>query len=634
MKTKYITTLFLCISVSLLAAKKEDQWNIAHIPDSLLENAHAVVRESASTFEYKSLQSGKFTSFKAITILNDKGKDYANFFYSGDKNQTLISFSGKVCDATGNILFKIKNSDISTSEYSSYLASDDINYYYNCTPPTYPCTIIYEYEVNFKNGVLTFPPFMPQLGSKLSIQKASHTIQTPPNTPVMNKNLHVSAPTITPSKNGNNCYNWSIKNRKAYEEEILSPSAFSFLPIAFSRPQHFIYDRIQGEITDWNSMGRWVYSLLKDRQSLPEVAKEKIRSLTVNATCDRDKVKILYDYLGKTTRYEAILLGIGGYQPMPAEEVFRVNFGDCKALTNYLSAMLQTIGIISNYTIIKMEHHEKDVLADYANFHQFNHVILQVPLKEDTIWLECTNPEVPFGFIHNSIAGHQALVINENGGQLVRLPNYSDTLSTDLYISEITLTNKGEASAKTINHNHVKAYDYMQPLVKAKYTEQVDQTRKNINLPNATITQLRISEDKSPLPCLTLNFEWQTPLYGTKTGNRLFIPINTLRSGKKLTSKKQRLFDIEISDGYVNEDSITLVLPKGHVIESLPAPIEHTSPFGSFCSTLNLVENKIVIHQKLVIRRGLWPAAQYPELISLFDKASSGYRGKIILKAQ
>ena len=45
---------------------------------------------------------------------------------------------------------------------------------------------------------------------------------------------------------------------------------------------------------------------------------------------------------------------------------------------------------------------------------QLAHVILEVPLLGDTLWLECSPP--PAGYVHEDIAGHNAVEIGPKGG--------------------------------------------------------------------------------------------------------------------------------------------------------------------------------------------------------------------------
>ena len=631
---KKLVSFFLTISfLSVFGVETNLQLSILFIPDSLKKDALAVVRENNIVFEYETFQKGTYSEKEVITVLKEQGKKYADFNYPGDKYRTLTDFSGKIYDAMGNLVGKIKKSDVHSSEWSQYLGSDNVHYYYSCEPPSYPFTIVYEYTISFKNGILSFPGFFPQSGSDISAQNADYKLIIPLNTKITYKEFNI-APTQNSVIKNSEIYSWNVKNLKAIEYEPFMPDFSTFLPLVYARPISFIYDDVNGEITDWNSMGKWENTLLNNRQILTDATISKVKELTSNATSDREKVKILYDYLGKTTHYQNISLGIGGLQPMPAAEVCKIGFGDCKGLSNYLRAMLKVIGIKSNFAVIKLDENSKNFYEDYVGFNQFNHAILQVPLENETLWLECTNPEVPFGYVHNGIAGHQALVITENGGDLVRLPDYTDTLNVDKNVAEIILFADGKAQAKTTNTFSVKKYDDYSYFTKLKNSEQLDKVRKYIRIPSANVTNFTYIEDKSSLPNLSIIFDWNTTLYGNKTGTRLFVPVNPLRKFDVKLKKGKRKFNIEIIDGDVDKDYITLQIPENFEIESLPATIDYKCDFGSFKSTISVSGQIITVYQEFKSFHGNWEKEKYQELLDLFDKVSTGYSGKIILKSK
>ena len=104
--------------------------------------------------------------------------------------------------------------------------------------------------------------------------------------------------------------------------------------------------------------------------------------------------------------------------------------------------MLKEIAIPSTYTVISTTNER--LWPDFSSANQMNHVILQVPLPKDTLWLECTDPSLPFGYIHHGIAGHAALLIAPAGGSIHRLPTYPDSLNTQHIIATITLSPTAE----------------------------------------------------------------------------------------------------------------------------------------------------------------------------------------------
>lgn len=636
MKKLSIIICTLIVSANLFSAKINLNYSTGLIPDSLKKNAWGVVRHATTVFDYKSTTIGTEKNSIAITVLDKKGLELANFICRCDKFRTLKSFSGNLYDANGNLLLKYKMSDLQTTAQSdnNTLATDSRYYYFECQTPSFPFTIHYEYEVAWKNGILAFPLFVPQSGYNLSVEAASYQLVMPENTEFLSKAVNMKNEPSKRTNKGTVTYEWKVENRNAIESESLDPDLTDMIPMLYTNPKKFEYDGVPGTITDWESMGKWQFELNKKRDILTPETKSKVLEITKNATTDKEKVKLIYDYLGQTTRYVSIQLGIGGLQPIPAAEVCKTGFGDCKGLSNYMKAMLDVVGIPSNYVVIKASSSKKNLFPDYANFYQTDHVILQVPFPNDTLWLECTNPRVPFGFAHNNISGHDVLVNEEQGGKICKVTDYPDSLNIEKNRVSIKLNVDGTASVNMQKQCFVKIYDNFDWFPYAKSSEQTDALRKEINLPNVTMGTISVKEDKSALPSMQMDYSWTTPLYGTKTGARLFIPVNPFRTLYEGIKRNKRTHDIVISSGFKDIDSISIPIPEGFEIESLPASTELSTIFGHFGSDIQVTATEIIIKQTVFIASGRYHVSTFSDFVAFLDKINTGYKGRIILKKQ
>ncbi len=626
-----IGALYLLFSLCATLPSSAQGPVAASVPDSLKEQAYSVVRDARTTYTWHSPVSGEESNSLTITILNERGKDHADFVFYGDKFRELRKFSGEVYDARGKLIRKIRKSDLRFSEYSPHLASDDSYYRYECLLPSYPCTVRYEWEVRHKNGLIGFPGFFPQKTYNQSVEQASYTLYIPDATPFRYKAFRLREP----AKDHNGklpAHTWRAAGIQAIEHEPFAPPLSALTPLLLLSPENFVFDGQPGSLESWESYGAFQYALLHKRDELPPAARQKAQELTAGAANDREKVRRIYEYLGETTRYVSIQLGIGGFQPLPAAEVFRTGFGDCKALTNYAQALLREAGIPSFYTEISTNN--RDLLPDYPSANQTNHVILQVPLPQDTLWLECTNTRYAPGYIHSSIAGHQALVIRQGKGQVVRLPTRPDSLHTQHQDIQLTLAPDGAVSAQVETTSRLSRYEDWLYFEKLSPSAQTDRLRKHIHLTQASVGAISYEEKKEADPAFILRYSFTSPLYGNRTGNRLFVPLNPLRGGFGKLPVKPRRQEIYIRQGYNDTDHLTLQLPEGYSVESVPPSVQLRTPFGTLTSEVKATGNTLTVRQEVSVRSGRYEAEKYPELILFLNSITACYQGKIILKKE
>jgi hypothetical protein len=160
------------------------------------------------------------------------------------------------------------------------------------------------------------------------------------------------------------------------------------------------------------------------RDVLPDDIKKKVHELTDHLTDTRQKVYALYNFLQNNTHYISIQLGIGGWQPFPADYVATKRYGDCKALSNYMVALLKEAGIDGKYVVIYGGRDMPDLVGDFPSL-QGNHMITCVPLGKDSIWLECTSQTESPDFMGSFTGDRNAILIDADGGHIVHTPSYS-----------------------------------------------------------------------------------------------------------------------------------------------------------------------------------------------------------------
>lgn len=566
---------------------------------------------------------------KTTTILHESASDFGFFSCTCSKSNQLISFKGQVTDASGNIIRKMKIKDLKKTEYSPYLAIDDYIMYLEYTPSSFPVTVTYEWELDCKDNLVEFPPFCPQTDYNVDVKRAAYHLAAPQELGVRYVFKNISQPAeVYKNKAGAQVISLEMTDIPRVKKIPYTRPIYDRVPIAYFAPSLFVYYETQGSLSNWKEFGMWQFGMLRGRDALPEDIRNEIHQLTDSLGDDRQKVEAIYNLLGKKTRYVAILFGIGGQRPASAIDVCSSGYGDCKGLTNFMRAMLQEVGITSNYTTISTRN--RQLLKDFASVGQMNHVILQVPIKNDTIWLECTNPQLPFGYVHGDIAGHDAIEVSRAGGRLVHIPAYPD--STNLARNQIRLQLDGSGIAD-IDVSSVFYNLRMEsriPVYKMGRDEQKKAILRMLYAPQAEIDK---SEFKMEGPVLSLDAHVRSKNYTTATGKRLFVPVCPIRRDTSIPAvDEERLEDFYIETGYCDEDEIIITLPEGSEIEATPSDVIINESFASFHSIIKRKGSQIIITNRLLVKSGTYDKSSYSRFIEFMKRVNTAYGQKVVLK--
>ncbi len=628
--------LVAAVSVAGMISAHAQNYSVASIPEELKKGADAVVRVSETEFEYISPTLSKERHVEVITVLTPDGESAANFGDYSDKFRSFSGFSGEVYDGSGKLIRKIKKSELLYSDYSvSGFADDNRTHYCNPNVPNPPFTVKYEWEITTKNAVWSFPRFIPQPSGEYGVEKAEYRLKAPADLKFRSKayNFEPDYKSV-PGRDSSVIHVWSVNNIPPVYSEPYRRPGYEILPLLYFSPDDFIYDGVTGSMKDWESFAAWQWKLLDRSSTVPPELKTLVAELTKDAADDMEKIRILYNYLGETTRYVSIQLGIGGWQPMSIAEVYKNKYGDCKALSNYLRMMLAECGIESHYSVIAMG--LRSIPRDFTSVGTSNHVILMVPLAADTLWVECTAPELPLGYRHNKIVGQNALVCKNGTAEVITVPRYADSLHLSERRAKVELYADGSATAHVSIVNRVNRFEDYSDFGKQKAEDRLNTLRSQVNIPVAIISNPSYREDKSAEPSLVIEYDFETPGFGSRTGDRLFIPSMSFRKPYTYRlGRGARKLDICIQEGYYNVDITEIALPEGAFeIESLPSPVTLESKYGSYSISCRRTDDGkgIEVECRLLLRTGTWPKEEFDAFKEFIEKVSRNDNSKIVLK--
>jgi len=610
-----------------------DLYNAATIPDSLKENANAVVRYFNSSVVVKAPGKAVIKEHTIVTVLNEKEEHAAVMILGYDKKFSEVgSAEMMVYDAAGKLIKRYKKSDMydrsATDGFS--LITDNRILSVGHTIASYPITIEKITEQS-RNSYLDLGEWDIQ-DEEMAVQQAIYTISVNPSIGFryVLKNTNLSPKKV--SVDGMDVYSWEVKNLKAVKPEEDCPSWRVLPKVRFAANNVELYN-IPADMSSWKGFGLLMQTMNKDASILSAKREEEIRSMVSGLKSDKEKARFLYEYLQKSMRYVSIQLGVGGFKPFPASFVDEKKYGDCKALSNYMLTLLKTVGIPSYYAVINAGTNAEPADPDFVN-DPFNHIILCVPFKNDTTWLECTSATSPFGKLGSFTENRRALLVTENGGVLVNTPR-SD-LKDNVFDSEavVSIGSDGIAKAK-VNIKGAGGYrDMFIGASGSKTDEQKKFFMDFLKLRQPDFFEINYLSDKDETKELELDLEYEK-LSDVTAGNKFFYRPRLFDLWQStLPVMKQRKTDFYFEYPMLKKNNTRISLPADMEVEVLPPDVKYTFSFGNFETkySYDKDKNEIKSTSRFELNNHVIPANKYAEMQEFMENVSKYMSKKMVLR--
>jgi hypothetical protein len=611
------------------------KYPVSSIPENLKKNADVVKRTEEIVFEIANLKEAVYHRKVVYTILNENGERYAAMVVGYDKLRKVSAFEGTLYDANGNVLKKAKIKDIQdlSAVQDISLFDDNRIKVLDFTNQFYPYTVEFETEVKFNNTYM-LPDWFPQQGEKLSVESSSYSFIAPVDYSIRFKAFNYEGQPSSSTEKNKQIKTWKVANLTAVKRVFASPTWNELTPSVYFAPSEFEMEGFKGNGTTWQDFGKFSLALNEGRDQLSNDIIQKVTDLTKGLKDEKEKIRVLYNFLQQNTRYISIQLGIGGLQPFEASFVAKKGYGDCKALSNYMYSLLKAAGIKSYYTLVRggRDLDDKYILEDFPS-DQFNHIILCVPLSKDTMWLECTSQTESAGYMGNFTGNRKALLITEDGGKLVSTPHYGIKENTQLRTIKGKINPEGTFVMNVTTNYRGIQQDDRSGLINALSRDKVKKyLQEDLQLSTYEVNNFKYSQKKDILPEVDEQLDVVVDNYATITGKRLFILPNILsRGGVRLSDEEDRRVDFVLDYEWHDEDDYEIEIPEGYQLETIPQQVSLNTKFGMYNSSTKLDGNKIIYHRVREQFSGRFPAKDQAELTKFFEDIYKADRARVVL---
>ncbi|MDB2462976.1 DUF3857 domain-containing protein [Algibacter sp.] len=626
--------VFLLFFISFQLFSQENLLTSFTIPPNLSKNANALVRSNNVKIDLISSREMSVKVNRLVTVFNKEGDDAINAYLHYDNNEKIKDLEVVIYDKFGAEIKKIKKKDFKdvSAVDGGTLYSDSRVKYLEYTPIGYPYTIKFTCETVTSNTAF-IQSFIPIDDYFVSVESSTYQISFPADLTIRTKEKNFELYNLKKEEN-KGLIKYSVENMQALKPEEYAPAFFDLAPKVLVASKQFTLEGVPTEVEDWNDFAKWMYhDLIKNTHDLQQSTITMIQDLVKDEPNDLAKAKKIYQYVQDKVRYISVQVGIGGWKPFNASEVDRLGYGDCKALTNYTMALLQAVGVKSNYTVVYAGKSQRSLEDDFAAM-QGNHVILNIPTENDeNVWLECTSQKLPFGFIGDFTDDRDVLVITPEGGKIKHTKKYKVEESIQTINGNYSISNEGELEADVLVSSKGIQYDdkyWLETETERDLDKHYKKRWRYIN--DLSINSMDIENNKNDIEFIErINFNAAN--YTKKVGDRMLLTVNALNRNTHMPDRyRNRKFSLKVKRGFKDVDEFEIKLPSEYKVESLPKNATIKNKFGSYSTEIIIKdENTIVYKRKFIIKDGEFPKAEYTSFRDFYKEVTKKDNAKLAL---
>ena len=520
---------------------------------------------------------------RVVRIVRTEGREEGQFRVFTGYQGKILSIHAWSIDKAGRE-YELKEKDFTEKSPYSYELYDDVHYRTAQAPAADPGSLIaFEYEVRNRTWIKELNWFFQE---ENPVREARFILQMPAGWEY--RDSWVSMAPVQPKTSSEGGLEWTVRDVSAIKPEPRMPP-FE----AISKQMEISYfgpgESAAGS-QSWEALGRWYWDLTVGRRNPSAEISQKAHDLTSGKNDFDGKVRTLARFMQTDVRYVAIEIGIGGFQPHPASDIFRARYGDCKDKATLLSSLLQEVGIHSDYVLINTN---RGIVHPDTHSARFNHAILAIELPATLdasvyhsvlrnkagkryLIFDPTDEYTPLGDLRSGLQDTYALLVTDGGGELVHTllqPPENDTLTRE---GHFKLNPDGSLGGEVVEKRRGDHALYERYALKSEnQQERMQRVEKELGLSRRafSLQSLEIGQLDDRQEELVIKYKFTVPDYAQMHGSLLLIRPRVLGNKTFALDQKPRQYPVEMYGTKRETDLFEIELPPGLKVDDVPDPV-------------------------------------------------------------
>jgi hypothetical protein len=399
----------------------------------------------------------------------------------------------------------------------------------------------------------------------------------------------------------------------------------------------------------WAEIGNWFDALAAPRSEAPLDVALKSREVAGNAADFKGKIENVANFMQREIRYVGIEIGVGGFQPHPAADVFKYRYGDCKDKATLLIAMLNAVGVRATWVMVDTR---RGVVDPALPSRDGNHMIAAIEMPvgysdpalravvtardgKRYLIFDPTDPYTPIGLIRPQLQASYGVLVAGKDSQIIQLPKLAPDASTLERTATFDLTSDGTLKGKVTEvRSGQSSWPYRRLYIEDGEKEQREYMEHRLQHDLATFSldsaSARDARDMSKN--VVVDFSLTANSYAKPSGDLLLVRPRVLGRNSLPWNDKPRIYPICLHETGVWRESIDLMLPSGYIVDDMPDPVNVDVGFASYKSEVRAAPGVLHYSREYVVKDLDLPPEKAADVRKLMAAMTTDENNSAVLK--
>ena len=432
---------------------------------------------------------------------------------------------------------------------------------------------------------------------------------------------------VQPTEVAPNHFRWELDNIPGINLESV-PMAPAWAALAGRMEVYFSATPLPQDPQLWGRIGEWYNQLAAPESEGPADIAGESRSLTNTNADFMERIQKIATFMQTQIRYVGIEIGIGGYMPHPAEEIFRNRYGDCKDKVTLMVSMLDAVGVRATWVMVDTD---RGVVDPKVPSRIGDHMIaaIEIPAGYQNPALKAvvtartgrrylifdpTNTYVPIGLLPTYLQGGYGLLIAGADSQVIELPVLSPSNDTVDRTASFTLAADGSLAGNvTVKRLGASSDDLRRWFTMSSDTDKQHSLETSLR-DDFSVFQAsseKIENAGSLDKPLIMQYAVTASSYAKFVGDMLLVRPRVVGSDAFYIKDGPRHYPVEFSSTGDWRDTFDLKIPAGYTVSDLPDPVNLNTDFASYHSEVTAKNGVLHYSREYTVKKLELDADQY-----------------------